>query len=57
MSWPSRDSDILVSFARVEWTIRTRVDLVFGAGLLGAAAVAAAVAEWRARKKLGILMR
>ena len=33
----------------------TRVDLVFGAGLLGSAAVVSAVAEWRARKKLVML--
>jgi hypothetical protein len=34
----------------------TRVDLAFGAGLLGSAAVAAALAEWRARKKLVTLV-
>jgi hypothetical protein len=34
----------------------TRVDLMFGAGLLGAAAVTSAVAEWRARKKLWTLV-
>ena len=31
----------------------TPVDLVFGASLLGAAAVTSAVAEWRARASLG----
>jgi hypothetical protein len=35
----------------------TPVDVVFGVGLLGAAAVASAVAEWRAQRNLGILLR
>jgi len=34
----------------------TPVDLAFGAGLLGAPAITSALAEWRARKKLGTLI-
>jgi hypothetical protein len=34
----------------------TPVDLVFGAGLLGAPAITSALAEWRALKKLGALI-
>ena len=34
----------------------TPVDLVFGAGLLGAPAITSALAEWRARKKLATLI-
>jgi hypothetical protein len=47
--------------ALIAWTLivttsaLTIIDLVFGATLLGAAAVASAVAEWRARKKLEVL--
>jgi hypothetical protein len=40
----------------VTTSVLTPVDLVLGAGLLGAPAITSAPAEWRARKKLGTLI-
>jgi hypothetical protein len=46
----------LTGWALATASLLTTVDLVFGAGLLGAAAAASAVTEWRAHKKLDTLV-
>src|SRR5258708_4552230 len=48
---------LVVCALRTATSILTGVDLVFGLGLLGCAAVASVATEWRARKRLGRVVR